>query len=72
MPSGLYPAIDYGRASLAKKLSGQRRKAGLSVEQLAKKAKVSVQTVHQLERGEKPASIAAIDRIDRVLRAANE
>lgn len=61
------PAVAFGRASLAQKLVSQRRAAGLSIEQLARRAKVSAKTIKAIESGEKSASVAAVDRIDRVL-----
>jgi hypothetical protein len=66
---GRVPAVEYARASLARKLIARRRKAGWTVEQLARKAKVRVDVVRNLERGE-TSSIAAVDRIDRALRTA--
>jgi len=62
-----YPAIEYGRASLARKLISLRSAAGLSIEQLARKAKVSAKTIKDIESGVKPVNVAAVDRIDRVL-----
>jgi DNA-binding XRE family transcriptional regulator len=67
---GNYPAVAFGRASLARKLVSQRRAAGLSIQQLARKAKVSAKTMQDLESGAKAANVSAIDKIDRVLSAA--
>ena len=66
---GLYPAVEYARASLARGLIARRKKAGWTVEQLARKAKVRAEVVRNLERG-KSNSVAAVDRIDRALKAA--
>jgi DNA-binding XRE family transcriptional regulator len=68
--NGHVPAIEYGRASLARKVIARRKKAGWTVEQLARKAKVRVDVIRNLERGESSPSVAAVDRIDRALRAA--
>jgi transcriptional regulator with XRE-family HTH domain len=67
----LYPAIQYGRASLARNLIARRRKAGWSVSQLARKAKVSVATIQKLEAGTRVSAVSAVDKIDRALRAIN-
>jgi ribosome-binding protein aMBF1 (putative translation factor) len=56
---------------LARKLIAGRRKAGWTVEQLAKKAKVRVAVIKSLEKGDSSPSVAAVDRIDRALKAAN-
>jgi DNA-binding XRE family transcriptional regulator len=68
--NGHYPAIEYGRASLARKLIARRRKAGLSIEQLARKAKVSVQMIRRLEEGKSSVNVGAVDKLDRALTAA--
>ena len=67
---GRTPAIEYARASLARKLITGRRKAGWTVEQLAKKAKVRVEVIEKLERGDSSPNVAAVDRIDRALKSA--
>jgi hypothetical protein len=67
---GRAPALEYARASLARKLIVRRRKAGWTVEQLARNAKVRADVVRNLERGEANTSVAAVDRIDRALKSA--
>jgi DNA-binding XRE family transcriptional regulator len=70
-PSGHYPAAIYAQASLARKLIARRKKAGLSIEQLARKSKVTVQTIRKLEAGTATVSVAAVDKLDRALTASN-
>jgi DNA-binding XRE family transcriptional regulator len=67
---GYYPAIEYATASLARKLIARRKKAGLSVEQLARKARVSAQMIRRLESGTSHPSVVAVDKLDRALKAA--
>jgi ribosome-binding protein aMBF1 (putative translation factor) len=67
---GYVPAIEYSRASIARELIARRRKAGLSVAELARKAKVGVQTLRRLEEGKSIPSVAAVDKLDRALKAA--
>ncbi|MEX2174512.1 MAG: helix-turn-helix transcriptional regulator [Pirellulaceae bacterium] len=68
--NGHVPALEYTRKSMAREVIARRKKAGWTVEQLARKAKVRVDVVRSLEQGESKTSVAAVDRIDRALRAA--
>ncbi len=68
--NGNYPAIEYARASLARKIIRDRVAAGLSQRQLALRAGVRVETLCRIETGKHTPSVATIDKIDRALRRA--
>jgi DNA-binding XRE family transcriptional regulator len=65
---GLYPAVEYARASLARDIIRDRVKAGLSQKELAKLAGIRVETLCRIETGKHTASIPTIDKIDRALK----
>ncbi len=67
---GNYPAIEYGRASLARKLITERVNAGLSQNELAKLAGVREETICRLETGKHTASVATVDKIAIALKRA--
>jgi ribosome-binding protein aMBF1 (putative translation factor) len=68
--NGHFPALEYTRKAMAREDVARRKKAGWTIEQLARKAKVRVDVVRNLERGESSTRVAAVDRIDRALPAA--
>ena len=67
---GNYPAVEYGRAGLARKIIQARSEAGLSQLELAQLAGVREETICRLERGKHTPSIATLTKIDRALRQA--
>lgn len=70
--NGNYPAVEYARASLARKIIRDRVAAGLSQRQLALRAGVRVETLCRIETGKHTPSVATIDKIDRALRQATQ
>ncbi len=63
---GNVPAVQYARASLARKIITARRAAGLSQAELARRAGVRPETLNRIERGRNtpdPATIATISRV---------
>ena len=68
--NGNYPAVEYARASLARKIIRDRVAAGLSQRQLAMRAGVRVETLCRIEIGKHTPSVPTIDKIDRALRQA--
>jgi ribosome-binding protein aMBF1 (putative translation factor) len=68
--AGNYPAVEYARASLARKIIRDRVAVGLSQRQLALRAGVRVETLCRIETGKHMPSVPTIDKIDRVLKAA--
>ncbi|MEN6405998.1 MAG: helix-turn-helix transcriptional regulator [Thermoguttaceae bacterium] len=69
---GNYPAIEYSRVSLARKLIRDRVAAGLSQRALAKLAGVRFETICRLEGGKHVPSVATVDKIDRAIRLHSE
>jgi len=64
---GNYPAIEYARASLARSIVLDRRKAGLTQRELAELAGIRAETLCRIETGKHTASVPTIEKIDRVL-----
>jgi ribosome-binding protein aMBF1 (putative translation factor) len=70
---GNYPAVEYARASLARKIIRDRVAVGLSQRDLAQRAGVRVETLCRIETGKHTPSVPTIDKLDRALKhAANE
>jgi len=67
---GNYPAVEYARASLARKIIRERVAAGLSQKELARLAGVRGETLCRIETGTRTPSLETIEKIDRVLRRA--
>jgi ribosome-binding protein aMBF1 (putative translation factor) len=65
---GNYPAVEYARASLARKIIRDRVAAGLSQRQLALRAGVRVETLCRIETGKHTPGVATIDKLDRALK----
>jgi len=67
---GNYPAVEYARASLARKIIRDRLAVGLSQRQLASRAGVPVETLCRIETGKQIPRIPTLDKIDRALKQA--
>jgi ribosome-binding protein aMBF1 (putative translation factor) len=67
---GNYPAVEYARASLARKIIRDRVAAGLSQRDLAKRAGVRVETLCRIETCKHTPSVPTIDKLDRALKQA--
>ncbi len=65
---GTYPAIEYARASLARKIVRDRTKVGLNQKELARRAGIRVETLNRIETGKTSPGLPTIEKIDRVLR----
>lgn len=65
-----FPAVEYTRASLARKIIRDRVAAGLSQRELARRAGIRVETLCRIETGKHTPSVPTVDRIDRALRNA--
>lgn len=68
--AGNYPAVEYARASLARKIIRNRAAAGLTQRQLAKAAGIREETLCRLEQGKHTPTLRTIDRIDRAIQQA--
>jgi DNA-binding XRE family transcriptional regulator len=67
---GNYPAVEYARASLARKIIKARRTAGLSQVELARRAGIRPETLNRIEKGKTTPDVATIAKIDRALETA--
>lgn len=67
---GNYPAAEYARVSLARKVLRQRAEAGLEQRELAELAGVRVETLCRIEKGKHTPSVPTIEKIDRALKRA--
>jgi DNA-binding XRE family transcriptional regulator len=65
-------AIDFARASIARRLIADRRAAGLSQQQLAKLAHVRQETISRIESGKQTATVRIIDKLDKAIRRAGD
>lgn len=62
-------AVEFMRASIARRLIQDRRSAGLSQQQLAKLARVRQETISRIESGKHTATVRVIDKLDKAIRA---
>jgi predicted transcriptional regulator len=69
---GNYPALPYARASLARNIIRRRQDAGLTQVELARRAGIRPETLNRLEQGRHTPTIATVDKVDRVLREAQQ
>jgi DNA-binding XRE family transcriptional regulator len=67
---GTSNAIDFARASIARRLIMDRRAAGLSQQRLAKLARVRQETISRIESGKQTATVRVIDKLDKAIRRA--
>jgi DNA-binding XRE family transcriptional regulator len=68
---GNYPAVDYARVSLARKVMKARQQAGLTQAELARRASIRPETLNRLEKGKTTPDTATIAKIERALEAAS-
>jgi len=69
---GEYPAVEYARVSLARKIIKARRQAGLSQAALARRAGIRPETLNRIEKGKTTPDTATIAKIERALETAPE
>ena len=62
---GTYPAVEYARVSIARKIIQRRAELGLSQTELAKRAGIRVETLCRIETGKMTPSVATVERIER-------
>lgn len=67
---GTYPAVDYARVSLARKLIRRREALGWSQAELAKQSGMRVETLNRIERGKSTPSLQSVQRLDEAMRKA--
>ena len=69
---GLTPAVEYGRLLLARKITRQREALGLSQAELARRAKIRVETLNRVERGRVNPDETTLNKIMRALGKAEQ
>ena len=67
---GNYPAAEYARASLARKIIKARRRAGLTQAELARRAGIRPETLNRIEKARTTPAVATIAKIEHALAAA--
>jgi DNA-binding XRE family transcriptional regulator len=67
---GNWPALEFARVSLARKIIRHRRRLGLTQTELARRAGIRPETLNRIEQGKRTPSVASIEKIDRALRKA--
>ncbi len=70
--NGNYPAVEYARVSLARKIIRDRVSLGLLQKDLAGLAGMRVETLSRIESGKVTPTAASIERIDSALKAAKK
>jgi DNA-binding XRE family transcriptional regulator len=65
---GNYPAVAYGRASLAREIILDRIRLGLTQRELARRAGIRVETLCRIESGKVTPTITSIEKIDRAIK----
>jgi DNA-binding XRE family transcriptional regulator len=68
--SGNRPAVAFARVSISRSLIQDRRAAGLSQQDLARRAGVRQETISRIESGKHSPTVRTVEKIDRVLQAA--
>lgn len=69
---GQFPAVEYARASLSRKIIKARRSAGLTQADLARRAGIRPETLNRIEKGKTTPDTATIAKIERALETAQE
>lgn len=67
---GNYPALEYSRVSLARKIIRDRRRLGLTQADLARRAGIRPESLNRIEQGRVSPAIRTIEKIDNALRKA--
>jgi DNA-binding XRE family transcriptional regulator len=68
-PDGTY-GIEHVRISLANKISTRRKAVGLTQAQLARLARIRVETISRLENGQHMPGVRTFEKIERALNRA--
>ena len=69
---GNYPAVEYARASLARKIIRARAALGMTQRELASRAGIRFEHLCRIETGKHIPSVPTIDKIDRALTNAKK
>jgi len=64
---GAYPALEYARISLARKIILRREAIGVTQAALARAARVRVETLCRIESGKVTPTLASIEKLDHAM-----
>lgn len=64
---GNYPAIEYARASLARKIIRRRTASSLTQAELARRAGIRSETLNRIEKGKSTPDVTTIEKLVRAL-----
>jgi ribosome-binding protein aMBF1 (putative translation factor) len=67
---GNYPAVEYARVSLARKIIQDRRRAGLTTAELARSARIRPKMLNAIEHARTTPSMRTLEKIEQALRRA--
>ena len=67
---GNYPAVEYARASLARKIIKARRQAGLTQAELSRRAGIRPETLNRIEKAKTTPDTATIAKIENALESS--
>ena len=67
---GNVPAVEYARASLARKLVHDRRRVGMTQTELARRSGVRAETICRIEKGKSMPDLSTFNKIHRALEKA--
>ena len=70
-PHGHVPATEYARAALARKLIRDRRRAGLTQSDLATRARIPLETLAKIEKGNSTPTTTTFQKIHRACKKLN-
>lgn len=68
--NGNYPAAEYARISLARKIIRRRWEAGISQAELARRAGIRPETLNRIEKGKMTPSIVTVRKIEAAMEGA--
>lgn len=68
LPRGNFPAVEYARVSLARKIITARKKARLSQAELARRAAITPAVLNRIERAKVSPDTSTIAKIEAALR----
>lgn len=70
--NGTYPAVEYARVSLARKLIQRREAIGWSQADLAKHSGMRVETLNRIERGKTTPSLQSVQKLHSAMEKAEK
>lgn len=72
LAGGNYPAVEYARVSLARKIITRRKRAGLSQAELARRASISPAALNRIERARVSPDTSTIAKIESAIESSRK